>query len=101
MRAFRRQDGKLRDLGTLGGTSSQADAINERDQVVGWAATGAKNEDGSQVWHPFVWQNGKMVDLGTLAGQGRAVAINDRAQIVGWSETKSGAPHAVLWTRTR
>jgi probable HAF family extracellular repeat protein len=39
----------LRDLGTLGGPGSSAEALNNRDQVTGYA----DRADGS--WAPFIW----------------------------------------------
>ena len=62
MHGFVWQDGKMTDLGTLGGRSSRPRAINERGQVVGESVT------ASGETHPFLWQNGKMTDLGTLGG---------------------------------
>ena len=49
----------MKDLGTLGGTNSSAFAINDSGQVVGQAST----SDGAQ--HAFLYQNEKMIDLGT------------------------------------
>jgi probable HAF family extracellular repeat protein len=48
----------------------------------------------------FLWENGKMVDLGTLPGGNfsAAHAINDRGQVVGYSDTAL-EEHAVLWSR--
>lgn len=91
-RAVLWQGGKRTDLGTLGGRSSAAAAINERGQIVGKSQT----TDGA--WHAFLWQNGKMIDLGTLDGRSsRAVAINERGWIVGSSTTRA-RERAVLWT---
>ena len=84
---------QLRGLGNFKGndywSSSQAYALNNRGQVVGWS-----NGIDALInnWHAFVWENGSMVDLGTLRGFGasQAHSINDVGQITGWSETKLG-----------
>ena len=84
------------DLGTLGGTSSRAAAVNDHGQVVGVSNTAG----GEQ--HAFSWtKKGGMVDLGTLGGtESRAVDVNNRVQVVGSSRTADGATHAVLWNFT-
>ena len=71
---------RLTDLGTLGGKTSRAYAINAAGQVVGEAATAAG------ATHAFLYADGKMTDLGTLHG-GNSVAqgINRLGQIVGRS----------------
>src|SRR5262245_19349150 len=48
------------DLGTLGGSTSSANDINDGGQIVG-AATIATGDE-----HAFCWDNGAMIDLGTL-----------------------------------
>src|SRR5262245_62230329 len=69
----------ITDLGTLGGTSSQAFALNNVGQVVGYAQT-ARDEAA----HAFVYDNGTMIDLGTLGGpSSAAVAINDSGLVAG------------------
>jgi endoglucanase len=73
------------DLGTLGGTSSRALALNANDQVVGQSAT-AGGQD-----HAFSWtQAGGMVDLGA----GYADAVNDGGQVVG-----NLGDHPFSWTQ--
>jgi probable HAF family extracellular repeat protein len=51
--------------------------------------------------HAFLWEKGKMTDLGTLPGgdYGIAGSINDRGQVVGLSKTASGEFHAFLWSK--
>ncbi len=90
----------ITDLGTLaaaGGTSF-SNGVNNRGQVVGDSTTKA----GSR--RAFLWQNGRMRDLGTLPGErsvgSSAVAINERGQIAGnsWG-TGQASSHAVLWEK--
>ena len=70
------------DLGTLGGSSSEADGINNKGQVVGFSTTGSGTEQ-----HAFLW-NGNIVDLnGLIANSGwdltSALKINNHGQIIG------------------
>jgi probable HAF family extracellular repeat protein len=83
------------DLGTLGGSTTYAQAVNGSGQVVG------DSETGSGARHAFSWtQGGGMVDLGTLGGsESYAVAVNDSGQAVGDSYTTSGAQHAFSSTQ--
>ena len=50
------------NLGTLGGNYSHAQDINEKGQIVGISETLTGDR------HAFLWQNGSMIDLGTLGG---------------------------------
>jgi probable HAF family extracellular repeat protein len=80
-------------LGTLGGSFSEASAINDDGAVTGWAAIAI-----DQGIHAFRWHEGAMADLGTLGGeQSRGDAIAANGDIVGWSHTHGlGGKHAVL-----
>jgi probable HAF family extracellular repeat protein len=80
------------DLGTLGGSFSQAYGINDKGQVVGCATT----TSGSL--HAFLWSNGTLQDLDTLGGSySQAHGINNTGQVVGVAGTSSGFKHAFLW----
>jgi probable HAF family extracellular repeat protein len=91
-------DGGMRGLGTLGGTHSDANAINNRREVVGTSSIAP-----SQDLRAFLWKPGQgMRSLGTLGGAGSvAQDINDLSQVVGSSGTASGAEHAFIWTAQR
>src|SRR5579884_240272 len=75
----------IEDLGTLGGNSSQATAINAKGEVVG----SAQLADGKA--HAVLWEPGKApIDLGTLGGaNSSASAINILGEIVGKADTAS------------
>jgi probable HAF family extracellular repeat protein len=57
------QRGKMLNLGSLGGSCTQVSAINYRGQVVG-----ASFLAGDQVLQPFLWEGGRLLDLGTSVG---------------------------------
>jgi len=94
------QNGRLVDLGNLGGTTGQAlgnlaYAINNRGQVVG-----VSDLAGDTTFHAFLWTEAtKMQDLGTLPGDAAslAISINDPGVVVGLSIDASGNTRAVVW----
>ncbi len=97
------QDGTVHDLGTLPGfDNSRAQAINNKGQVVGYAYNNTVGADASlleNAAHAFVWEAGRMHDLGVLPGctSSRAYAINDAGQVAGWVLTAGNRTHAMVW----
>src|SRR3984893_6763963 len=81
------------DLGTLGGTFSQANGINKRGLV-----TGFSTPPGDTVLHAFLWQEGEMADLGRLGGptsftpDGNRL-VSKRGAVVGISDTSVADPN--------
>jgi probable HAF family extracellular repeat protein len=89
------------DLGTLGGPDtnfedycSNARAVNDLDQIVGWSTTVASDTGqpcvsaGLNLPHAFVWSQGQsMQDLGALPGDtmSMACANNFFGQVIGTS----------------
>jgi probable HAF family extracellular repeat protein len=107
------KNGSVINLGTLpGGHESQATAINDRGQVAGFGDNGVRdpvsifgpvNGPGDPGWvtqtRSFIWQNGKMRDLGTLGGDfGAANYVNDAGDVTGWTTVPGDSTaHAFLW----
>ncbi len=97
-------DGQMINLGTLdGGHESFAPAVNDREQVAGWALNTIRDpfsmtpcaiyptcEPNYTQTRGFFWDQGVKQDLGTLGGpDALPEAMNDRGEIIGWSYTNS------------
>jgi len=84
------RDYDFKDLGTLGGNSSGAQAINNNGQVVGISLTSANT-----YYHAFIWNaESGMMDLGTFGSDAsKAIDINDSGQVLGQA---GGAPF--IWS---
>src|SRR5947209_3892291 len=105
----------ITDLGTLGGSVSEALGLNDNGQVVGESRTGAVDQYGKPVTHGFIWDSSHgMRDVGTFNSDLNSVAvgINDAGTVAGSSSTapvlkvdkKTGysyyvsTDHAVTWS---
>ncbi len=124
IRAVLWEDGKIKDLGTLGGSSSFAEAMNDRGQITGLALNEVSDPfsyyyvflytfpnlfpNGTQT-RAFLWDEKEgMQDLGTLGGPDALPSlINQRGQVAGFSYINStpdpniGLPpfHPFLWEK--
>jgi len=79
--AFLWSNGTMTDLGTLGGTFSEARAIDGTGDVVG---TSTLSGTSFAPTHAFLDHNGHMTDLGTLGGScSFAYGINEVGEVVG------------------
>jgi probable HAF family extracellular repeat protein len=106
-RAFLWQNGKMTDLGTLGGPDSWAMFVNDRGQIAGASYTSdvVDPDTMSPQIDAFLWENGKMRDLGNLGGNngllgapGIVNALNNRGQVVGNMELPGDqSVHPFLW----
>lgn len=84
----------MRNLGSLGGTCTAANALNNQGQVVGFS-----NLKGDQSYSAFLWSNGKLQQLEGLGGNySDAHAVNDAGQSVGFAYFAGDTiGHASLW----
>jgi probable HAF family extracellular repeat protein len=104
MHAFLWQDQRpMHDLGTLGGPDSIGEFVNQRGQVAGVSFTSFTPNPGTGIptQDPFLWDNGAMIDLGTLGGTaGWPYGLNNKGQVTGQSRVADDVHfHAFLWTR--
>ncbi len=82
----------LVDLGTLGGSQSRAQAINNAGHIAGWSHDAAGQD------RAFLYAEGVMTDLGTLGGtRSLGLDINDNDQVTGYSFVDGSSYHAFRW----
>ena len=97
------QAGTMRDLGTLGGPDSFGLVVSESGRITGFSFTNSipSPTTGIPTVDPFLWDGGRMIDLGTLGGTfGVGNGLNNRGQVVGFSDVAGDlANHAFIWER--
>jgi probable HAF family extracellular repeat protein len=84
------------NLGTLGGTASTGNGINNLNWV-----TGAANRSGDQTQEATLWAYGLKIPLGTLGGPNSGVLFPSKAnngEIAGVSETAKIDPYGEDWS---
>lgn len=109
VRAFRwTQAQGLQDLqGTLGGPDSSTVTINDQGQIAGEFFTSftPNSSTGVPTLDPFFWENGTMLDIGSLGGTcGYPNSMNNRGQVVGQSNRSGDNPsetHAFRWDKQK
>jgi probable HAF family extracellular repeat protein len=109
IRPFLWQDGVMYDLGDLGGPDAVAIFVNERGQVAGSSLINSTPVPpvngpcalGGPPSAPFLWENGRMIGIGTLGGScGTPNALNNRGQVVGDSFLAGDSTyHPFSWDR--
>jgi probable HAF family extracellular repeat protein len=83
----------ITDLGTLGGTESQAYGINKSGVIVGYSMTRLNKRTRATIW-----KNGSIKALKDLGGYAAATAISNSGYVVGYAAA-SDSRHAVVWKR--
>jgi probable HAF family extracellular repeat protein len=107
-RAFLWQNGVMQDLGTLGtGTNAIALLINERGQIAGDSYTSSDPSPSCSydftvfplTTGGFLWEKGKMTDLGGFGGTCTVVTgLNNQGQVIGISNLAGDQSyHPYLW----
>lgn len=105
VRAFAWNDGLMKDLGTLGGPEATAYFVNERSQIAGtsFLNSTANPVTGLPTQDPFLWENGSMIDLGTLGGTfGIPNYLDNHGRVIGQSNVAGDlSHHPFLWTKSK
>jgi len=83
----------ITDLGTLGGTFSEAVGINNNGSAAGFSTP-----QGDLVVHAALWRQGVIIDLGTLGGPNSVAPEaepqpNERGEVAGASDTSVPDPN--------
>ena len=93
---YSNKNDSIKAIGTLGGSYSEPEAINEGGDIVG------SSETATGLQHAFIYHKGKIIDLNDyVKGSGweltKAFAINNKDQVCGEGRIK-GERHAFLLT---
>ena len=101
------QNGVMQDLGTLGGPDAFAFpgcGTQRNNLVTGFSLIDevVNPTTGFPTVHPFLWEDGNMIDLGTLGGttvaQDPGSCVNNRGQVAGASTLPGDSIlHPFLW----
>jgi probable HAF family extracellular repeat protein len=88
------ENGKMTDIGSLGGTCGYPNRLNNRGQVVGISYLA-----DNQTQRPFYWDRSRgLVDMGTLGGPtGEVLDLSDSGLAVGTADLADGTHHAFVW----
>src|SRR5437016_5570374 len=79
---------EVTDLGTMGGASSKALAINNRNEIVG------QSTDANGVGHACIWRKGVHRAISGCDSASSAGGINDGGMVLGWCGNNSTT---VVW----
>jgi probable HAF family extracellular repeat protein len=107
------QNGQKLDIGTLGGNDTfPGGSCSHPPEGMVWGGSTTSStpnpDSGVPTFDPFLWNHGKMTDLGTLGGTfGFAQCANNRRQVIGLSslaetpiactDGRLTSCHAFLW----
>ena len=103
--AFQWQNGTRIDLGALpDGQNSSAAWISDNGLIAGQSYNGLTNPliPGFPEFRAVLWQNGQIINLGTLGGnESSAFSVNNRGQVVGVAVNTTPDPFSFLVTQLR